>query len=447
MKLHNIRLGFACNSSSSHSMVIIGDKKVKDNYNYDYGDFGWDNFTLASKQAKLTYLSVLFQELFDPSEGRVTVQDHNIDHQSMWNLFPEYLELYKKIAKRVLKPDVAILGGNDNDESPHPLAKHPRLSFQGLERYSNLKFREDGEFYTVFNPNTGLKFRVSENADTDYVKSAYPELVDVKITDYCEYGCPYCYQNSSVNGKHASLESITQVAAALKDLEVFEVALGGGEPTAHPHFMEIVGIFNKNDIVVNLSTKNFDYIKKQPKSFFEKFGAIAVSANSIQEAELIVDYNRKCYNDRNSEQEVYLQVVAGVLSVENIAHIIHYCNRGDTHYFTQHHLTILGYKDYGRGLGLQTYDYKGFLPDLIIKTLNVEHSTVAFGIDSVLVDEIGKDLVDNGVMENCMIKGEGNFSMYIDAVNKKMGPSSFTPTTCSFTNNCGQTIEDEYPKW
>ena len=33
----------------------------------------------------------------------------------------------------------------------------------------------------------------------------YPELIDLKITNACEHGCPMCYMSATKNGKHADL--------------------------------------------------------------------------------------------------------------------------------------------------------------------------------------------------------------------------------------------------
>jgi hypothetical protein len=54
MFVHNVRYGFATNSSSSHSIVLLKNKKkAKENYS---SDFGWEFFTCISENAKLQYL-------------------------------------------------------------------------------------------------------------------------------------------------------------------------------------------------------------------------------------------------------------------------------------------------------------------------------------------------------------------------------------------------------
>ena len=55
MNISNIRLGFATNSSSTHSIIILPGQV--DDMVWE-GEFGWQNFTLASSGAKMLYLAV-----------------------------------------------------------------------------------------------------------------------------------------------------------------------------------------------------------------------------------------------------------------------------------------------------------------------------------------------------------------------------------------------------
>jgi len=70
MYIHNIRFGFACNSSSTHSCILffpeghkledVGDV-ISDGSN-DYYSEEIGNFVLASRQAKLGYIGALLQD-------------------------------------------------------------------------------------------------------------------------------------------------------------------------------------------------------------------------------------------------------------------------------------------------------------------------------------------------------------------------------------------------
>ena len=55
--IYNVRLGFATNSSSTHSIIFTTDK-IKSRIPKD-GYFGWEFFTLAKKSEKKAYLATI----------------------------------------------------------------------------------------------------------------------------------------------------------------------------------------------------------------------------------------------------------------------------------------------------------------------------------------------------------------------------------------------------
>src|SRR5690606_22264475 len=99
-----------------------------------------------------------------------------------------------------------------------------------------------------------MRFSFEENPQ-DLWRSVYPELIDFKITDYCPFDCPFCYQDSSRQGIHASLADIESYLEMMSNSGVFEIALGGGEPTLHPDFVKILRKTHSLGIVPNFTTK------------------------------------------------------------------------------------------------------------------------------------------------------------------------------------------------
>jgi len=89
---------------------------------------------------------------------------------------------------------VIILGGNDNSDAQEP----PQNSWQDdrtemFGQFGDKRVRQDGEHWVLFNKSSGTKLRMSFDAQSaPYVKSTLPELVDLKITNYCAYGCAFC---------------------------------------------------------------------------------------------------------------------------------------------------------------------------------------------------------------------------------------------------------------
>ena len=166
---------------------------------------------------------------------------------------------------------VAILGGNDNVVEAHPLVQKHGGEFQVPWNGFHVDIvcrKDDGGFWTIFDRHTGNKVRVSFdrpglNAQCDRASS--PELVDLKITDMCQHGCPYCYQDSGPNGVHAEEDMLFGMVDALSRLNVFELAIGGGEPTLHPKFDRLLEYCHDKGIAANFSTRSLDWMRNDAR--------------------------------------------------------------------------------------------------------------------------------------------------------------------------------------
>ena len=216
--VHNVRLGLATNSSSTHSLIYIDPRKPPpSDEDVDGEQFGWSHFTAASKRAKLGYvaqtlknnLGMLTPEFAD-AVIRSWVGDYDgggyLDHQSSmtlpasWNGKGIDKKFFDEFKHFMTRDDVAVLGGNDNDDESHPLASNTfdvGLPLDGNGQSDNFVARKDvrSGFWTLFNRLDGTKIRMSFDAPEKSVKprkAEVPELIDVKLTDHCTFGCSYC---------------------------------------------------------------------------------------------------------------------------------------------------------------------------------------------------------------------------------------------------------------
>lgn len=68
------------------------------------------------------------------------------------------------------------------------------------------------------NGNTSVKIYEDGTKVREYEgipKTFFPESLDVKITDYCDLGCRFCHESSTVKGQHADLEKLKAVLVSL----------------------------------------------------------------------------------------------------------------------------------------------------------------------------------------------------------------------------------------
>lgn len=450
--INNVRFGFATNSSSTHS-VIFNNNYAKFN-DKDTGSFGWEFFTLVSSHSKKEYIfSLLMQNLHyktDLPDSIIKIITQNwcevnevevdgIDHQSIIMLPKDQKtnfmskEFFDEFKKFILTDGIIICGGNDNTEYEHHLVGHTESKTieipMSFEDSSDVYCRYDDKynFWTLFNKDNGnkVRFAFTENDIKNYTinKSSTPELVDIKITDFCTANCAYCYQNSTANGKHCKDDDIYKLANALSEMNVFEVAIGGGEPTSHPKFAGILYTFKHKNIIANFTTKSLDWLRDSEirDSILSNIGSFAYSVNNEKQVRVLGEICNSIYMHHVIPT---IHVVIGTVNDNTLREIL------ETARFYEFSVTLLGFKTTGRGSeflknhsrSINSTDWLKVISELIN-----DHNCPRIGIDTCLVQQYQKELEENNIPEYAYTVHEGKFSCYIDAVNNKMGPSSFCP--------------------
>lgn len=452
MHIHNVRLGFATNSSSTHSIIFLKPgQRIQDN-DAESGEFGWNFFTAASPEAKRQYVAIhLFTALQGQvgkdvamaavdswvkgasrtPEGEYAYNDSGpegyVDHQSLYVLPRAWdgkgvdKEFFDDFLAFFMRDDVAILGGNDNTDECHPLLDQGfslPLQQDGCGEYVARK-DVTGKYWTIFSRADGTKIRFSfdePSKSREVTKASAPELVDLKITDHCPYGCAFCYQGSTHAGKHGEFEAISRAAYALAEMRVFEVAIGGGEPTLHPKFVEILEAFHRGGVTPNFTTKNLAWLRDG--SLWPRITKlIGGFAYSVDKAEDVRKLAALLETNAMDDSLASVQYVMGSSSLYDLEQIVRECAHSNIR------LTLLGYKTTGRGSSFKPEKYDGWLA--MIEKVRKAGVYVNIGIDTALAAESGPALDKAGISRRLYATREGAFSMYLDAVEMKVGPSSY----------------------
>ena len=274
-----------------------------------------------------------------------------------------------------------------------------------------MKVRFDRNALALFDPRNGTKVRL---AIGPYTKASRPELVDIKITDFCAFGCTFCYQGSTPFGKHASMESMRKVVSELAAAKVFEVALGGGEPTDHPQFVEILHMFRRAGIVPNFTTKYLTRVRGLWPQIKDVVGAFAYSAETVGQIHMTV---RHLHAAGIPKDRVNLHYVMGLQPEDMFVSYLIAAR------FAGLRVTLLGYKTTGRGGDGPPHEYGSWWVEAV-SGLVASGLCPTLSIDTPLAGEFaGRLPVDKKLYHT----REGAFSMYVDAVAGKFGASSFDP--------------------
>jgi organic radical activating enzyme len=446
MKTHKLRFGFACNSSSVSSLILVkpntdhkADKiwtKIEDKRtffaNIMYAQEGCD-------KDKLDFINKLCETNLTDDNYDYCIKNYISTERGAWDTFffprDKTGKLNEEFAKEFLaysdKYDISWVSNEDNccDDAYEIASSHSMLGLNLLRYFPAGIARKDKDYWTIFSPENGYKVRLSFDFNSVAPeKSTIPELIDIKLTDYCPYECTFCYQGSTKEGRHVDTESFKEIINQLHEYGVFEIALGGGEPTLHPHFDELINYINEKNIVVNITTRNTTWIKKYIDELFEGFSnfgykpkikAVAISTEDTEIIDQIDTYiNKVSRKERRRyvsideiKKHIQFQYIVGIN--EKLESILLKC------IFDQYRVTLLGYKTTNRGSLLKPKKEEWMK---VVQKLGWGRSCV--GIDTVLAKEC-KDIMSEEFDELLLEKHEGRFSCYIDAVNYKIGPSSF----------------------
>lgn len=440
MQISSIRLGFACNSSSSHSILLkctMPERAPETTY------YGCDWFHLRSRDDKARYLAAtLYGQLPGTLSARARIgvvyellgvkltsaegEEPEVDHNSEITLPCKFGEQYfdedflsELNAYIVDNPDVTILGGNtdqdeDEGEDVPEFDGTKILTNLPRDRYQPLVCRKDGDWWVLFNRSTGGKVRLSFACNPASHRALTPELVDVKITDYCPHGCRFCYQMSTLHGLHAKHDDVIKsLTYEFERARVFEVALGGGETTAHPQFSDILHGFSLRGVTPNFTSYDMSWSMHDDlrEAVIECAGGFAVSRIDDHKTLCrLKEWNDKHYSDGPCGT---LNIPLGCYSEYEVRNAIMFCRENYVEF------TLLGFKSTGRGHTFETFEYCRIMD--VLKDSEIDR----FGADTRFVEQFHDALVESGVSEKLIVGREGSHSCYIDAVRGLVGPSSF----------------------
>jgi hypothetical protein len=428
MRLLNYRRGFACNSSSTHS-VLLDEKLVTD----EWSEFGWQGFQIQSADiAHYIWAAIrghfADSEPYDREQIRLALgidelpnDDSYVDHQSCpvfvldpltKKIDPEFVLDLRKWFQR---NQVGVHGGNDNDEHSRPPEDDRTTPYR--TDGGNMLGRKSGDVWTMISPRDGRRFRMT--FEDDAKPSVMPELVDCKITSYCNFGCRYCYQGSTPDQPHGELPVIKKILLDCSRAGVLEVAFGGGEPTQHPEFRKIVQYAAKLGLIPNVTTRNLQFVKELIAGEWPEIGGVAFSLDNEVRAKQIVGAVALASDDsrvRVSVQIVdrailYRSTLDRILSVLESDHI---------------RVTWLGYKQ--TGFGAEYLGGRWNKPDwnFVEHVLSRKHYQYGISLDTAMLSEYRDALKSKYAAYGLTAtEDEGVTSCYVDAVDRRIGISSY----------------------
>ena len=260
----------------------------------------------------------------------------------------------------------------------------------------------------------------------------YPESCDLKITNYCDLGdkyddygnlisksktCPYCHEMSHNKGQHADLHKIVKL---WKDApKGTELAIGGGNPLAHPDLewflteMKSIGVLcniTVNILHLNSSSQYIKYL--QDHQLIHGLGISYRGKNLVLPDN--IDYKNAVFH-----------LILGVHTFNDCMAVMQWSrNKG-----VPTKILLLGYKQYGNGskyysdfIGKQLDKWKKDIVKLML------YDKIVLSFDNLALDQLEmQNKLSSNAWDKFYMGRDGVATFYCDAIEERFSLSS----TCS----------------
>ena len=113
---------------------------------------------------------------------------------------------------------------------------------------------KNGNFRTaIFEDGT----KIRETNDDEF-QAAFAENMDIKITNCCDMGCPFCHEGSTTDGKFGDIMN-EKFVDTLHPYQ--EVALGGGNVLEHPNLIPFLQKLKEKKVIANITLNQVHFEK------------------------------------------------------------------------------------------------------------------------------------------------------------------------------------------
>lgn len=285
-----------------------------------------------------------------------------------------------------------------------------------------MKNIKNGNYSYTLCLETGTKTREGSN---EYFPE-FPETIDVKITNYCDLGCKYCHEKSTVKGGHGDLNTLIDLLTPLKGNYV-ELAIGGGNPLSHPNLKQFLESLKEMNFVPNL-TINQGHLKQYWNlivSLVENkliYGiGVSITSNNYKYVKKLLELH----------EHTVIHVIAGI----NLIEVLDELNNLVNHEFPT---LVLGYKNFGFGTKYQENNKDEVSRSLSswYRKLGIYLNKYHISFDNLALDQLNVKRFFKEEKWNLYYMGDDfTFSMYIDAVKKEYAPTSRSSFREAFKNN------------
>lgn len=304
------------------------------------------------------------------------------------------------------------------------------------------KIKETGHFEEVCLPSKKGGYKKWVPSDEDHFTYDFPENADIKITDYCDAGCAYCHENSTIKGVHGDLRRIEKTLDSLH--AGTEMAVGGGNALAHPDLIWFLEKLKSKGVLANI-TINQKHLRP-----YKDLICKLVAEN------LIHGIGISLVDSSNKDDFDFIDTLGNNVVIHTIAGVL---DEKDFEVLKGRKILILGYKNLRRGSSFLEKDFVNInhrmdmLRNVWLPQLRKECKVVSF--DCLAIEQLDPKKTLNISQEawDTLFQGadtdvkdkDGNITcatMYIDVPNMTVARMSTAALDKRYSFNGDEDIGD-----
>ena len=267
------------------------------------------------------------------------------------------------------------------------------------------KYKNGNYTVTIFDDGT----KIRETEEDEFIPD-FSENCDVKLTDKCSIGCPWCYEGCTPEGLHSNIDLESPFFKSLHPYT--ELAINGNDMD-HPQLVDFLKALADKKVITNITLnqkqfeKNFAFVKQlQESGLIHGIGISLVSAN------------KNLIKMMNELKNCVLHTICGILSKKDI----------DVLKNKNLKILILGYKDLKRGHDYMVEKHNSITSNSMYLYAALPKLTEWFNVvsfDNLALKQLNvKRLLSDQEWEEFYMGDDGQYTFYIDLVKNEYAMNS-----------------------
>ena len=267
----------------------------------------------------------------------------------------------------------------------------------------------NGNYRTLI-MDDGTKIRRTN--DDEFVPD-FAENMDIKITNCCDRNCLMCHEGSIPDGKHGDIMN-EKFIDTLHPYQ--EVAIGGGDITTHPDLIPFLQKLKERKVIANITVNQIHFEQKQDliKRLVNEKLIYGLGISLVNPTEKFISMIKQYPN-------VVIHVINGILKPSDIEALQN----------NNLKMLILGYKQLRRGTDWYTEDHENIvITQMWLKEniCNIYDKFKVVSFDNLAIQQLNmRRFFTDKEWEEFYMGDDGNFTYYIDMVERKFAKSSTAP--------------------